>query len=40
MNDVYCTPIDLIGYANKARLLSQIASADYGQVPEAQEVLD
>lgn len=40
MNAVYCTPIDLIGYANKARLLSQIASADYGQVPEAQEVLD
>lgn len=40
MNQAYCTPIDLIGYANKARLLSQIASADYGQVPEAQEVLD
>lgn len=40
MNGVYCTALDLIGYANKARLLSQIASADYGQVPEAQEVLD
>lgn len=40
MMQVYCTPIDLIGYANRARLLSQIASADYGQVPEAQEVLD
>ena len=40
MNAVYCTPTDLIGYANKARLLSQIASADYGQVPTAEEVLD
>ena len=40
MNAIYCTPTDLIGYANKARLLSQIASADYGQVPTAEEVLD
>lgn len=39
MNAAYCTPLDLIGYANKARLLSQIASADYGQVPSADEVL-
>ncbi|MDN3441079.1 DUF1320 family protein [Psychrobacter sp. APC 3279] len=40
MNPVYCTPIDLIAYANQARLLSQIASADYGQVPTAEEVLE
>lgn len=39
MNPVYCTPIDLIASANRARLLSQIASADYGQVPTADEVL-
>ncbi len=35
----YCTPIDLIQYANKARLLSQLASSDYGKVPTAEEVL-
>ena len=39
MIQIYCTPIDLIASANRARLLSQIASADYGQVPEAEEVL-
>ena len=40
MTQAYCTPIDLIAYANQARLLSQIASADYGQVPTAEEVLE
>ena len=39
MIQIYCTPIDLIASANRARLLSQIASADYGQVPTAEEVL-
>lgn len=40
MMQIYCTPIDLIASANRARLLSQIASADYGQVPSAEEVLE
>ncbi len=35
----YCTAIDLIQYANKARLLSQLASSDYGKVPSGKEVL-
>ncbi len=35
---MYCTPIDLIAYANRARLIGQLASSDYGTIPSAEEV--
>ncbi len=37
---MYCTPIDLIAYANRARLIGQLASTDYGVIPTAEEVTD
>ncbi len=37
---MYCTPIDLIAYANKARLIGQLAGSDFGEIPTADEVLD
>ena len=40
MTLVYCSAADLMGYTNHARLISQIASADYGQIPDADEVLN
>lgn len=39
MSHSYCTHIDLIRYGNTARLLSQLASPDYGVIPTADEVL-
>lgn len=40
MSLVYCTALDLISHSNKARLLSQLASNDYGKVPTAEAVVE
>lgn len=40
MTLVYCTALDLISHRNKARLLSQLASNDYGKVPTAEAVVE
>lgn len=37
---MYCSPIDLIAYANRAKLIGQLASSDYGDIVEPQAVLD
>lgn len=39
MTQVYCTALDLVSHANKARLLTQLAGNDYGTVPTAQAVV-
>lgn len=39
MTQIYCTALDLVSHANKARLLTQLAGNDYGTVPTAQAVM-
>lgn len=39
MTLVYCTALDLVSHANKARLLSHLASNDYSKVPTAEAVM-
>ena len=36
----YCTPLDLIAHANRARLIGQLAGNDYAPLPAADAVLD
>ena len=36
----YCTPLDLIAHANRARLVGQLAGNDYAPLPDAAAVLD
>lgn len=37
---MYCTPLDLIAHANRARLVGQLAGSDFAALPDAQSVLD
>lgn len=37
---MYCTPLDLIAHANRARLIGQLAGSDFAALPDAQAVLD
>lgn len=39
MTQIYCTTLDLVSHANKARLLTQLAGNDYGTLPTAQVVM-
>lgn len=36
----YCTPLDLIAHANRARLIGQLAGNDYAPLPDAAATLD
>lgn len=37
---MYCTPLDLIAHANRARLVGHLAGNDYAPLPDAAAVLD
>lgn len=37
---MYCTPLDLVAHANRARLVGHLAGNDYGPMPDAPAVLD
>ena len=34
----YCTPLELIAHANRARLIGQLAGSDYAPLPAADDV--
>lgn len=36
---MYCTPLDLIAYANRARLIGQLAGNDFAALPQPETVL-